>query len=90
MVGANCHSFPCVQDLNSIDFLDCLHAVGRLQGGFDHLPGGLFQLGSVINAQRAHSERRIVHLRYLLFLEASRCRPRLRLVVHGCLNHHDQ
>lgn len=74
--------------MNSIDFLGCLHAVGKLQAGFNHLPGGLFQLGSVINALGVHSEYRIVHLRYLLLLEVSRCRSRFRLVTHDCPDHH--
>lgn len=42
---------PCVQDLDSIDILGRLHSVGKLKAGFNHLPGGLFQLGSVMTAR---------------------------------------
>lgn len=73
---------PCVQDSESTDILCRLHPVGKLKVGFDHLPGGLLQLGPVMTARGVLPERRVVHLGHLPLREVARAGPCLGLVAH--------
>lgn len=73
---------PCVQDSESTDILGRLHPVGKLKVGFDHLPGGLLQLGPVMTARGVLPERRVVHLGHLPLREVARAGSCLGLVAH--------
>ena len=52
------------------------------QAGFDHLPGRLLQLRSVVLARGTHFERGVMHLGHLPLREVARAGPCLGLVAH--------